>query len=404
MYKTRHIEQIITKATKQTKVVLLTGSRQVGKSSCYMHLFPDYEYITLDDENELYLATEDRNLFFKDRTYPLIIDEIQYVKELFQTIKLITDRSSDKGQILITGSQTYELLSASAESLSGRITILEMPSLSMRELNDIDFNKPFVPDEEYIPNRAKHIVKYSKLWEQIFRGSMPELLDTDRDREWFYRDYVRTYIERDVRRLINIKDELAFRQFVTAVAGRSGQMLVYDDIAKDVGIDSKTAKSWLSVLNGSGLIKLVPCYSNNILKRGIKSPKLYMMDTGLMCYLTGWETSKGVMNGPMSGQIFETFIVSEIIKSYLNCGMDMSKIYYYRDKDKREIDLVIDYDHTLYPIEIKKGATVKKDWAKNLNLLDNIKDRNISKKIVISQVDRIISVNDDCITIPIEYI
>ena len=404
MYLHRHIEKILKKAEKQTKVILLTGARQVGKSTSIREIFQDYEYITLDDENELGLALTDRTLFFKDRNFPLIIDEVQYAKELMRAIKLVSDKSDKKGQIFIAGSQTYELLSTASESLAGRITILEMSSLSCREIFHVPFCDAMLPTEEYIEQRKKHMIPYTKLWERIHRGSMPELLDEERDWEWFYRDYIRTYIERDVRKIVNIKDEMKFRSFLVSIAARSGQLLIYQDVANDVGVDVKTVKNWLSVVAASGLIKMIHPYHNNAIKRAIKTPKLYFMDTGLLCYFVGWKTYQTAQNGAMAGNIFETFVVSEIIKSYINAGNSTDQIYYYRDKDKKEIDLLIEEENVLYPIEIKKGAAVSRDWIKNFSVLDKIKEKTVGNGAVICQVDKPIPITQSVTALPVEYI
>jgi len=404
MYQKRHFESALKKAIHQSKVVLVTGARQVGKSTTVRELFPQYPYITLDDENELNLALNDRTLFFRDRTYPLIIDEVQYAKELFRTIKLIVDQSPDKGQMILTGSQTYELLSATSESLAGRVSILEMPPLSMRELCRTDFDEAFLPTETYFKKREKQIVPYNNLWKKIQRGSMPEMLDSERDWEWFYRDYIRTYIERDVRRIINIKDELKFRNLLVSLAARSGQMLVYEDIARDVGIDNKTAQSWTAVIASSGLIRIVHPYQNNAIKRAIKTPKIFFMDTGLMCYLVGWNTPETAKNGAMSGSIFETFVVSEILKSWINRGYTADNIYYYRDKDKREIDLIIEDGDVLYPVEIKKNASPDKSWVRHLRILENIPRKEVAPGTVLCQVDHKIPIIENSIALPVEYI
>ena len=382
MYLHRSIESVLVKAINQTKVVLMTGARQTGKTTVIHNTFSDYNYITLDDGNMLILAKTDPPLFFKDQEYPLIIDEVQYAEELFRTIKLIADRNPEKGQMILTGSQTHKLMEAASSLLVGRMSILEMSSLSLRELFKVEYNKPFIPTEEYIKERKKHLVKYDELWKRIHRGSMPELLDEERDWEWFYRDYIRTYLERDIRKIINLKDELKFRSFLVSLAARSGQIIVYEDIASDVGVDIKTVQNWLSIVEVSGIVRLIHTYKNNIIKRMIKSPKLYFMDTGLMCYLVGWKTYEQARNGAMSGNIFETFVVSEIIKSYYNAGKEIKDtLFYYRDKDKKEIDLLILEDGIIHPIEIKSSASVNKNMIKNFSVLDNNKEISVEDTV-----------------------
>ena len=404
MYIKRHIEPTIKKALNQSKVVLVTGARQVGKTTCVRELLGDYTYITLDDENELNLALNDRGLFFRDRKFPLIIDEVQYAGELLRAVKLEVDKTPKKGQIVLTGSQTYDLLGLSAESLAGRVSIIEMSSMSMREKLGIDCNLPFCPNSEYESAREKNITRYDKLWSNIHRGSMPELMDPDRDWEWYWRDYVRTYIERDIRRIVNVKDEMKFRAFLTALAAHSGGMLIYDGLAKDIGVDTKTVMHWTSVVAASGLVHILHTFSNNAIKRAIKTPKIYFMDTGLLCYLAGWKTVESAQNGAMSGSIFETFVVSEILKSYMNAGRDTDHIYYYRDKDKREIDIVIDADSVIYPVEIKKSATVSNEWSADMNALNSVQDRTVARGVVICLADHKINVSESVKALPIEYI
>ena len=405
MYLHRSIESVLVKAINQTKVVLVTGARQTGKTTVIRKVFSDFNYITLDDENMLILAKTDPPLFFKDQEYPLIIDEVQYAEELFRTIKLIVDRDPKRGQMILTGSQTHRLMEAASSMLVGRMSILEMSSLSMREFFKVEYDKPFIPTEEYIKERRKHLVKYDDLWKRIHRGSMPELLDEERDWEWFYRDYIRTYLERDIRKIINLKDELKFRSFLVSLAARSGQIIVYEDIASDVGVDIKTVQNWLSIVETSGIVKLIHTYKNNVIKRMIKSPKLYFMDTGLLCYLVGWKTYEQARNGAMSGSIFETFVVSEIIKSYYNAGKEIKDtLFYYRDKDKKEIDLLILEDGVIHPIEIKSAASVKKEMIKNFSVLRNNKEISAGRGAVICLSENIVPITEDVDALPIEYI
>ncbi len=288
--------------------------------------------------------------------------------------------------------------------MAGRVSILEMPSLSLRELFKVKLNTPFIPTENYIKEREKELKSYSNLWDKIHRGSMPEMLDTSRDWDWFYRDYIRTYIERDIRKIINIKDEIKFKKFLIAIAARSAQIVVFEEIAKEVGIDIKTVQSWLSVIASSGLVKIVNTYQSNLIKRIIKSPKLFFLDTGLLCHLVGWTTAETVKNGAMAGHIFENFVVSEILKSFLNYGKNLDNIFYYRDKDQKEIDLIIEDNNTIYPIEIKKSATIQKDWSKNFSVLSKITNKSIGKGYVVSLVEKPVNISGNVTAIPIEYI
>ena len=401
----RSILETINYALTQTKTVLLTGPRQVGKTYIAQNYLNEFEYISFDNENELMQAKEDKNLFFINHKFPLIIDEVQYAPEIFRKIKEKVDKSDKRGQIILTGSQSYELMDKITDSLAGRISILEMLPLSMREIFNIDTNMPFIFNDNYIKNRGKLIINYENIWHYIFRGFFPELYaKEDRDVEWFYRDYIRTYIERDILKIINVKDEIAFRKFLISIAVRSGQILVYEDIAKDIQVSSVTIKNWISIVAQTGLIKLVYCYQNNYLKRIIKSPKIYMCDTGLLCYLSGWNTESSAKNGASNGAIFETFVFNEILKSFLNAGKNIDNIYYYRDKEKNEIDFIIEYDNEIYAIEVKKSATLDIGWTKNFEVLNKIKDKKVVSKIVLCQVDKIYDLPNDVRAVPIDYI
>lgn len=400
----RHIENVIDYGLKQTKVLLVTGPRQSGKTFIMQNYYKKYEYVTFDDSNELITADKDPQLFFKDRSYPLIVDEAQYSQNIFRTIKLIVDRSKEKGQIILTGSQSFELMEKVNESLAGRISIIEMSNLSLREINKLTFNEYFVPNKKYIRKREKELINYNNLWEKIHRGQFPELTsDKKRNWEWFYRDYVNTYLEKDIKKVINIRDEVSFKKFLVCIAARTGRELIYEEIASEVGKDAKTIKEWVSIVSQTGLIKKVYTYKNNVLKRLVKTPKIYFMDTGLVCYLVGWKTKEQVKNGAMAGNLFETFVFAEIVKSYLNTGKVVDNIYYYRDKDKKEIDFVIEDNDTLYPIEVKMSATIDMHWDKYNNYLSNVKSKKVEKITVICQVDKKYEM-EKMMVLPVSYI
>lgn len=403
-YISRHFEKVIDYALKQTKVVLITGPRQVGKTKIITECYSNYNYVTLDDDNALFLAKDDGKMFFNKYKIPLAIDEVQYAQELFRTIKLIVDRSDEKGQIILTGSQSFLLMDKITDSLAGRISILELSTLSFRELNRMSFNKPFIPNDEYINDRVKEKNIKCDIWEIIQRGSFPEAQDENRNIEWFYRDYINTYLERDIKKIINIKDEILFKKFLICLAARTGQLLVYEDIADDLGVAVNTVRSWTSIVAQTGIISIINTYQNNLLKRVIKTPKIYFMDTGLVCYLGGWKTKEQCENGAMSGQLFETFIVSEICKSFFNTGKTLDSIYYYRDKEKKEIDLIIEDGDDIYPIEIKKAATISSDWEKYNNILLKIKNKNIKPLSVICNVDDFIPLSNSVNVLPVWFI
>ena len=405
MYINRHILSYLERMKKQFRVLLVTGSRQVGKSTLLKNkLLPEYDYVTLDDFSDLSIAQEDASLFFKNHPLPVIVDEVQRAPNLFLQIKLLADNSEEKGKIILTGSQSYKLLSNAADSLAGRVCIINMSSLSLREKYGIDFNTEFLPTEEYISKRKKSVKTYANLWNHIWRGSMPELADDTIEWEAFYRSYIRTYIDRDVADLIDVKNLVKFNNFMQCIASRVGELFNADSLARDVGVTSKTISQWTSILESSSVIKLLQPYEKNVSNRAVKTPKIYFMDTGLVCHLVGWSSSQVAMNGAMSGSLFENFVVSEIIKSYYNSGHDSKDIYFYRDKDKKEIDLIIEKDNILYPIEIKKSAQPTIDMAKSFSVLHKIPGKTVGQGCILCQCDRMHYLSDNVAALPVEYI
>ncbi len=403
-YYYRLMEETLDKYLRQFKVVLITGPRQVGKSTMLKNCLLDrYEYVTLDDINELDMAKNDPAQFLRNHPKPIIIDEVQYAPELFRQIKWEVDRSDACGQYCLTGSQTYELMKNVGESLSGRIGVIELSSMSFREMESVKFNIPFVPTNEYLEIRKQKLVKLNDVWETIHRGSMPALLDKSMDWTFFYGSYVKSYIERDVRDVLSIRNVSLFYKFLTAMAARTGELFIPNDIANSLGVSLPTVQAWTSVLEASGLIKIVQPYANNALKRATKTPKLYFMDTGLVCYLVGWNNKAVLMNGAMAGSVFETFVVSEIIKSYKNAGLNTSHIFFYRDREQKEIDLVIENGGTLYPIEIKKSAQPATAMAKNFPVLNNVQDRIVGQGCIICLSDSLCGVSESLTIIPVEY-
>lgn len=370
MYIKREIEPTIDAMLKQGKVVLVTGARQVGKTTVLkQHLGNDFNYVSMENPRDYLLAKEDAVLFFESKTLPLIIDEVQRVPELFSPIKWVVDQSEEKGRIVLTGSQTYHLMKGVSESLAGRIRILEMPGLSLRELSGNSSNPhPYIP--EVMADSLNSPL--TDVWDLIHRGSMPELQDPNIDWDLFYTDYVAAYLERDVRELVNVKNEAKFYSFMVACAARTGQLLNASDIANAVDVDHKTVKAWLSVLQASNIVRVIEPFWPNIDKRLTKTPKIFFMDTGLVCHLTRWTTPDQLRNGAAAGHIFETFVVSEILKSFMNSGKSLHDVWFYRDVKKREIDLVIQDGHILHPVEVKVSATVRKDAVKNFACLENL--------------------------------
>lgn len=390
MYIRRELEATLDVMLGQGKVVLVTGARQVGKTTMLQeHLSGAFSYVSLEDPEACLLAQSDSMLFFDAHSLPLIIDEVQRVPSLFSTVKAVVDRSSKRGQVILTGSQTYHLMKGVSESLAGRIRILEMSGLSLREL----MGRADAP-HRYVPSLlpagkggadSKPPMDQGELWRRIHRGSMPALQDPSILWEPFYADYMRSYIERDVRDLLAVKDEAKFYRFVVACAARSGQLFNATAVGEVAGIDGKTALSWLSVLQASGLVRMLQPFWPNMEKRLTKMPKLYFMDTGLVCYLTRWTTADQLRVGAAAGHVFETFVVSEVLKSHLNAGGEARDVCFYRDARKHEIDLVIQDGRTLHPVEVKAGALVKTDAVKNFEYLDGFEGYTVGFGHVICQ-------------------
>lgn len=404
MYIKRHMEEIVKECIEQFPVLLVTGPRQVGKTTMLTNICDNYTYCTLDDPLLLREAVEETNLFLMNNEPPLLIDEVQYAPEIFRYIKMDVDKNKRKGAFVLTGSQAFQLMQGVSETLAGRMAVIEMQGLSLREIFGVSFHKEFIPAMEYIQERRDFIKTYDHIWDIIHRGTMPALSDKAISWERYYSSYVKTYIEKDVRQLVNIADELKFMKFLTALAARCGELLNFHAIANEVEISIDTVKRWVSILQTSGIIFLLEPYSNNILKRVVKTPKVYFYDSGLICYLTRWTTPEVLKNGAKAGNIFENFVVSEIMKTHLNAGKAVSSIYFYRDKDKKEIDLIIEKDGVLYPIEIKMSANPTKGMAKNFSVLHNIPDKEIGIGCILCQYDRKLYLSENLVSLPITYI
>lgn len=372
-YIPRSLEAVVKEVTKEYPVVLVTGPRQIGKTTMLQKLMEGTErsYVSLDDLNERAMAKNDPELFLQLHQPPVLIDEVQYAPELFTYIKIYVDKYHDPGAFWLTGSQVFKLMQGMQESLAGRVAVLSMTSLSQAEVYGQNM-EPFqvalqelsVRKEQRKPTDAKGI------FERIFRGSMPAIVSgAYSNSQIFYNSYLSTYIERDVRELSETIDSLKFFRFITAVAARSSQMLNVAEIAQDADINQVQAKAWLGILETLGIIFYLHPYSNNLLKRLVKTPKLYFYDTGLVCYLTKWSNAETLECGAMNGAILKNYVVSEIAKTYLNCGKEPF-MYYYRDKDAKEIDIVIEHDGVLNPIEIKKTSNPGTELTKVFALLD----------------------------------
>lgn len=392
MYIKRTAENTIKKFSQQFKVVLVIGARQVGKSTLLKYCDNQRSYVTLDDLNEREMAINEPKLFLENHKPPVVIDEIQYAPNLLSYIKLYVDKSEEKGQYWLTGSQQFHLMKNVSESLAGRVGIIDLMGLSLNELTKQPDNLSFYPNDEYIEFKRKKnkIYNTADIFKIILNGSFPALnANQDFDRDAFYSSYLRTYIERDIRDLASISDEMKFLTFIRVVAARTGQVLKYSELAKEVDISQPTAKSWLSILVTSNLVYLLQPYYCNINKRMTKMPKIYFLDTGLCAYLTGWSNFEVMQKGAMNGAFFETFVVSEIIKSYVHNGK-RPLIYWYRDSLRKEIDLLIEQDGMIFPIAIKLSANPNKNMVKNFEL---IKNKGMGSLICMADKDYLLTEN-----------
>ena len=376
MYITRHMEKPVMELNEQYPVLLLTGPRQVGKTTMLEHLIEvegkGRKKVSLDDLTLRELAKTDPKMFFQLYQPPLLIDEVQYAPELFPYIKIMVDERHQPGDFWLTGSQLFKMMEGVQESLAGRVALLHLSPLSQSEIMKRPPEPPFSLELPLLSERqnGRQMLNTPEVFQRIHQGGMPALVTgTYSNASIFYSSYIDTYMERDVRRLSNDIDSLKFLRFLRSVAARTSQQVNYKGIADDAEIDQTTAKNWLHVLEALGIIFLLEPYSNNVLKRTVSTPKLYFYDSGIVCYLTRWSSPETVMEGAMSGALLENYTVAEIIKTYQNAGQEPF-LYYYRDKDAREIDLILERDGKLFPIEIKKMASPPKKLTKVFDLID----------------------------------
>ncbi len=413
MYYHRQLEHKIMECAGEYACITLYGARQTGKSTMVRNLFPGYEYVSLDSSRERMLATDDPALFLDAHSTPVIIDEIQKAPGLMEEIKIKIDEAKLKCvkdgtrvslMYILTGSNTHEIREKESETLAGRTALIEVNSFSECEKQK-KIGSEFIPDIDILKKKQIELNPKNRyeVFEEIFLGGMPEYWITRPNRDTFFESYISTYLEKDVSRMINVRRLDDFRKFLRIVALRTSQQLDYTEIGNAVGIDARTAKTWLSILEASGMIMILQPYANNLSKRIIKSPKLYFIDTGLCAFLCGWTDSKILESSPMAGAFFETYVVSEIVKSIRNAGKRIENtLYYYRDRDQKEVDLIFDINRTLYPIEIKKG--VGKDKAdKNFKILEQYK-MPIATGLIIDTSDRVFPLNKDTYYCPVGMI
>ena len=372
-YIKRDIESKILSLSQEYACILITGPRQVGKTTVLRQLMSsDRNYVTLDDLEERKLAKTDPALFLQMHDLPVFIDEVQYAPELFSYIKIAIDNGAAPGSFWLTGSQAFRMMELAQESLAGRTALLHMPGLSQHEIYGSGASAPFSVGLEALKARKATGAPASLegIYQRIWNGSLPGYVSGKfTDRNVFYSSYLQTYIDRDVSELVALTDKLLFQDFIRAAACRAGQMLNIHDIAQDVGVSDDTAKRWLQVLAKSDIIFYLRPYSNNLLKRTVKTPKLYFFDTGLVAYLTRYSSPEILQNGAINGAILENYVVAEILKSYQNNAQDCL-LWYYRDKSSNEIDMVIESDGQLHPLEIKRSVNPGSELVGAFSILD----------------------------------
>lgn len=409
MYLPRHMEKIVMQLTDQYPAIMIVGPRQVGKTTMLEHLIEiegrGREKITLDDLSDRELAKTDPKMFFQLHKPPLLIDEIQYAPELFPYIKMMIDDRHQPGDFWMTGSQLFKMMEGVQESLAGRVALLHLSPLSQSEVLGCEDDSPFQLDLDMLTHRQKTrtICDTPAIFQRIYRGGMPALVTGKyKNTNIFYSSYIDTYMERDVRRLSSGIDSLKFLRFLRSTAARTGQQVNYKGIADNAEIDQATAKNWLHILEALGIVFLLHPYSNNVLKRTVSTPKLYFYDTGLVCYLTRWTSPETAMEGAMNGALLENYAVAEVIKSYQNAGLE-PYLYYYRDADAKEIDLLLERDGKLFPIEVKKMATPPKKLTKVFDLIDKSPLQR-GTGAVLCMADRLGAFDQNNLIIPIPLI
>lgn len=402
-YIKRSLEKVVLQVSKEYPVVLISGPRQVGKTTMLKKLMEgtDRNYVSLDDLQERALAKNDPEMFLQLHKPPVLIDEVQYAPELFSMIKLIVDKEHRKGDFWLTGSQIFDLMKGVQESLAGRVAVLSLSSLSQTEIYGGE-DRPFQIEIEHLMKRkeGRTSADLQEIFRRIFQGSMPAIVSNEvSNNSIFYGSYLSTYIERDVRNLSDSIDSLKFLRFLTAVAARCSQMLNVNEIARDADINLKQAKDWMGILETLGIIFYLHPFSNNMLKRLVKTPKYYFYDTGLVAYLTKWSSTETLENGAMNGAILENYVVSEIRKSYLNSGK-APFMYYYRDKDAREIDIILEQNGELNPIEIKKSANPAPEILRSFSVLEKT-GLNRGKGAVICMKMELSAFNQENFIVPV---
>ena len=403
-YKNRLIQKKFLRMSEVFPVVLVTGARQIGKTTMLEHLGQGQErtYVTLDDLSIRDMAVNDPVMFFQNFKPPIIIDEIQYAPNLFSQIKLMVDKNKKAGEFWLTGSQSYSLIKNVSESLAGRVGIIEMSSFTIDEKLENINDELLEFDIDDLVNRFKKCDKYSigDLFEFIYYGGMPRTFDlTHEIRNDYYKTYIRTYLMRDVMELGKISDTIRFNRFLIACAAMVSSVLNISTLAVAADISQPTAKEWLQVLQGLGIVYLIQPYSNNNIKRLAKSPKIYFYDTGLAAQLSLWPSSKTLQMGNMSGAYFENFVMNQIIKK-ISAGSSNVNLFYYRDTDQKEIDVIIESYDGLTPIEIKLSSNPHHSDMKKFDVLKKF-GKDIRAGAIICTIDKPLIVNTGNMLVPV---
>lgn len=410
-YIPRHISSVIEKASEQFSAIIVTGPRQVGKSTLLRTLYPELPYSTLDSITELDAARNNPEGYLNTKAVPVIIDEIQYAPDLFSSMKMIIDEAKLSGDrrtlFYATGSQRFHMMRTVSESLAGRAYVSEMLGLSQREIQRVPFTVPFNPTMPYIKQReaAGNIPSSGMIWHRILQGDLPELEAVPHlDISMFYDAYINTYIQRDVRDLSQIGDMALFMRFMRVVAHQCGRQLNKAAIARDLDVSEPTVNRWLSILEASGLIYLLKPYAKTVKKRLVKMPKLYFTNTGLACHLCDLKTEDSLTNSPLAGHLFENFVVGEILKSFLNDTGTYPELYYYRDSNGKEIDLLIPGEEGLHPVEVKSNSTPKAKDGEKFAVIDSVLGEKRLPGAIISLYDQVLPLIGNDLAIPVTMI
>lgn len=402
MYISRFSEATVRKLNNSFKILYVGGPRQVGKTTMLKRLAVEYGmgYVSLDDRTERRRAQEDPSLFLAEHPAPLLIDEVQYAPELFSYLKLNVDAGSDTGQYWITGSEQFSLMKGIQESLAGRVAIIHLLGFSSAEISARPWRAdPFIP----VANKAEIApLSLPDLWQSIHRGYYPllwqkkQLAPAD-----FYAAYVQTYIDRDISGLFGVTKTVEFHTLLRLLAARTGQLLNISELARDADISVNAARQWVNMLVATLQVHLLRPYYRNISKRMIKAPKVYFLDTGLAAYLVGWQTPAALLHSTMAGAFFESFVVSEVIKSYLFRGLE-PPLSYFRDKEGHEVDLIIERDQVLHPIEIKYKRNLHPTDAQQLRYF--FQKAGPTQGTIIAPIDAPFALTRDITALPLSVI